>query len=73
MLRIVNDEQAALDGIAEQAALEGIPRPGTEVWMLAPFAHPDGQRWAFVLSDLAPVQPGDVARLDETWFPVEGD
>ena len=69
MLRIVSSEQAALAGISACETLEGIPRPGTVRWMDAPFAHPDGTRWAYILSDLSPAEPGDVPNLPADWYP----
>lgn len=69
MLRVVTSEHDAWVGIAEQEALEGIPREGTPQWMEDPLAHPDGLRWAYVLSDKAEVLPADVIELPADWFP----
>jgi len=68
MIRILTSDHDAWVLTASIEAIEGIPRPGTDQWG-EPIPHPDGTRWAVVLSDLSEALPGDVPMLTPDWYP----
>jgi len=66
-IRILTSEQDALDLIASIEILENIPRPGTITWG-EPIVHPDGTKWAVILSDLSTPLPDDLHTLPPGWY-----